>query len=63
MLQSFLVLVALLSSPASGPVLLAVSIGALALAMTALAIATMVLTAAVVLLAGRRFGLEAPRVA
>ena len=56
MLQSLLVLVEVLSSPASGSALLIFAIGALVLAVTALVITTMILTVAVIVLMERRAG-------
>ena len=54
MLQSLLILIAVLSSPASGPALLVLSLIALVLAVVALATITIVLTVAIVLLMERR---------
>ena len=62
MLQSLLVLIDALSSPALGSALLVFAVGALVLAVTALVMTTMVLTVAVIVLMERRPG-HAPALA
>ena len=63
MLQSLVILIAVLSSPASGPALMFLSMITLVLAVAVLAITTLVLTVAIVVLMERRVDHQAVRFA